>query len=340
MSIDLDWSALDAQLTLSTTEFLSTAFSSAPRPNFLGPLTLTNFSFGGSHPDIELVDIGDIFREFLQHQDDDSSHFAPPPPAPPPHPEPAAPSSDYDSFRGTQRPFPFSPPAGIPSGAGASLFSPGLLHHSFPSPSLGAPRSRSGSRSHSPAPPLFPLNTHSHPHPLHLETHSSTHPHSAAPPSPSLSHSSLPPPTSSSAPSPSLQAHLHLRYSGNLSLGLSTSLLINYPSLGFMSLPLTLTLTSLAFEGTLVVAYEGGRRRVHLSLLDPGAEGGVAGGGGKGKETPGMRLLRSAVVESEVGQADKHVLKNVGKVEKFVLEVARKTLENELVFPNFHTIAF
>jgi distribution and morphology protein 12 len=108
--------------------------------------------------------------------------------------------------------------------------------------------------------------------------------------------------------------------------------LINYPSPGFMSLPLNLTLTGLAFDGTLVVAYEGGRRRVHLSILDPGAGGEGVGLGG-GKETPGMRVLKSAVVESEVGQGDKHVLKNVGKVEKFVLEVARKTIESELIFP-------
>ena len=84
-------------------------------------------------------------------------------------------------------------------------------------------------------------------------------------------------------------------------------------------------------EATLVVAFEGGNRRIHLSLLDPNPPG---GGGTVGrKESSGFRILKSAVVESEVGQNDKHVLKNVGKVEKFVLEVARKTLESEIVFP-------
>jgi distribution and morphology protein 12 len=119
-----------------------------------------------------------------------------------------------------------------------------------------------------------------------------------------------------------------------------------------MSLPLELTVTGLAFEGVLIVAFEGGRRRLHLSLVEaadsdptvtPGRASGAAFGrpsglgpgvaGTKQASTVGARLLRSAQVESEVGQADKHVLKNVGKVEKFVLEVARKTLENELVFP-------
>jgi distribution and morphology protein 12 len=89
---------------------------------------------------------------------------------------------------------------------------------------------------------------------------------------------------------------------------------------------------SLPLEATLVVAFEGSNRSIHLSLLDPNPGGGGAGIAGR-KESAGNRILKSAVVESEVGQADKHVLKNVGKVEKFVLEVARKTLENEIVFP-------
>lgn len=121
-----------------------------------------------------------------------------------------------------------------------------------------------------------------------------------------------------------------------------------------MSLPLALTLTGLALEGTLVVAYEGGSRRVHVSLLEPppsddddGAQGdsptkprgpGLLGAAGSrahaASTTAGAsRVLRAAHVESEVGQADRHVLRNVGKVEKFVVDVARRTLDNELVFP-------
>ena len=95
-----------------------------------------------------------------------------------------------------------------------------------------------------------------------------------------------------------------------------------------MSLPLKLQLTSLTFSGVFLVAFEGDRRRVHMSLLDPGATGERMAG-----ERAGSRLLTNAVVESEVGQADKHVLKNVGKVEKFILDVVRGALESELVFP-------
>jgi distribution and morphology protein 12 len=55
--------------------------------------------------------------------------------------------------------------------------------------------------------------------------------------------------------------------------------------------------------------------------------------------TPGQRILPHLHIESEIGHADAHVLRNVGKVERFIVDVVRKTLVDELVFPNFHTIA-
>lgn len=55
--------------------------------------------------------------------------------------------------------------------------------------------------------------------------------------------------------------------------------------------------------------------------------------------TVGERLLPHITLESSVGQADKHVLRNVGKVEKFIAEVLRKAVEDELVWPNFYTVA-
>lgn len=259
-SFDLDWSSLDAELTSSTITFLTTIFASAPRPSFLGEITVSSFSFGDTEPDIELLDIRDVDKEFLAADEDDSLL---------PIPLPSPPT--YDESPPLHR-FASSNPS-------SSLFTPGLN-------------------------PAFPSH------------------HTFAPAPPTL----LQPPTTPS--DPSLQVHLRVSYSGPLSVTLSTSLLINYPSPLFMSLPLKLQLTSLAFSGVFLIAFEGDRRRVHLSLLDPGATGERIAG-----EKAGSRLLTNAVVESEVGQAEKHVLKNVGKVEKFVLDVVRGALESELVFP-------
>jgi len=133
----------------------------------------------------------------------------------------------------------------------------------------------------------------------------------------------------------------------------------------FMSLPIKLSITGLLFNGQLAIAYQGDHHRVHLCILDdldpygPSAssktpsstppENGEedlsahtappSAGGELGKPPPiGQRLLPNIFIESEIGQADKHVLKNVTRVEKFIQDVIRKTVEEELVFPNFHTL--
>jgi len=158
---------------------------------------------------------------------------------------------------------------------------------------------------------------------------------------------------------PDLQLHLLVSWHSDLRLTLTTSLRINYPSPLFMSLPIKLSVTGLVFTGELAVAYEGGRR-VHLCVLDdldpygPSARR-YAGSHSQGNSTPsdpegdgdglaakplpvGQRLLPEIFIESELGQADKHVLKNVTRVEKFIQDAIRKTVEEELVFPNFHTL--
>ncbi|PWZ00715.1 hypothetical protein BCV70DRAFT_199981 [Testicularia cyperi] len=169
--------------------------------------------------------------------------------------------------------------------------------------------------------------------------------------------------SSSMSALPSLQMHLSLHWpSTTFRLTISTSLLINYPSPAFMSLPLTLSVTGFVMRAGLIVALEGERRRTHICLVedeandDYPAANGVAdrdadehghahahgyapGPGTAGKKLgPGLSILPNLTFESEVGQTDKHVLKNVGKVEKFVAEVLRKGLEDELVFPNYYTI--
>ena len=199
---------------------------------------------------------------------------------------------------------------------------------------------------------------------------------------------------------PNLQLHLHVSWESNLRLTLTTSLMINYPSPMFMTLPIKLSITGLVFEGQLAVAYQGDKRRVHLCILDeldpyvPSAPyRNLDSGGLRDKSnlnspvavpsqnredftsspttqfsphprvTPlshqssedsiglredaernkkplpiGQRLLPNIYIESEIGQVDKHVLKNVTRVEKFIQDVIRKSIVEELVFPNFHTL--
>ena len=90
---------------------------------------------------------------------------------------------------------------------------------------------------------------------------------------------------------------------------------------------------------------EGERRKVQFCFLGrEDARVMVGEGGGDGdadrEEDEGVGgLLREIRVESEIGRQEggKQVLKNVGKVEKFVLEQVRRIFEEEFVWPSFWT---
>ncbi|KAL9939716.1 hypothetical protein V8E36_001533 [Tilletia maclaganii] len=249
---------------------------------------------------------------------------------------------------------------------------------------------------------------------------------------------------------PTLQIHLRTRWrSTTVRCKIQTSLVINYPSPQFMSLDLNLSLVGLVFDGVIVLAIEGEKRKMHISILEheddlegdeeddeddfedqegvPVTQHGPTAGQaqsiprlsrsittlsglplppqdadttsppphqkprpllppdpdlspiasrkalpalGNGDAaslrtmppppplrtqsahaylpstffhppiptTPGTRLLPSLTFESSVGDEHKHVLKNVGKVEKFVQDMIRKAIEDQLLFPNFKTV--
>lgn len=50
-------------------------------------------------------------------------------------------------------------------------------------------------------------------------------------------------------------------------------------------------------------------------------------------------LLEEIKIESEMGETEegKQVLKNVGKIEKFILEQVQRIFEEEFVYPSFWT---
>ena len=138
-----------------------------------------------------------------------------------------------------------------------------------------------------------------------------------------------------------------VRYSGNIKLSLTVEILLDYPMPSFVGIPLKLNVTGISFDGVAVVAYI--RNRAHFCFLSPedadamiGAEEGGSTehnhNHGNGRRKVGG-LLQEIKVESEIGQKEngKQVLKNVGKVEKFVLEQVRGIFEEEFVYPSFWT---
>ncbi|OAA62060.1 1-phosphatidylinositol-3-phosphate 5-kinase [Niveomyces insectorum RCEF 264] len=159
-----------------------------------------------------------------------------------------------------------------------------------------------------------------------------------------------------------LQAVFRIRYAGDIKLLLTADILLDYPMPSFVGIPVRLSITGLTFDGVGVLAYI--RRRVHFCFLSPedalaavgdeeeeeeeeeamGIADGAHGRGAAAATAPRPRtklggLLQEVRVESEIGQraGGKQSLKNVGKVERFVLEQVRRIFEEEFVYPSFWT---
>ena len=364
MSIDLEWTKLDASLATYLVDVLNRQLGNAERPSFVGPVEVTSLDFGSASPDVELVDLRDIYRDFLEEEEEDLDKGPI---------RVTEGGSDEEAFEWVSRravgreeglAYQHLPPHIRYGRSGpADLFEPlPSLLSPLPVPSSDYPNLSENPIYRSPS-PATPFTTG----PFHRASNGQ----SSQLPLPSL-------PSLSEQPSiqgekkqsesqnlhPNLQLHLHINWHSNLRITLTTSLLINYPSPMFMSLPIKLSVTGLVFNGELAVAYEGERQRVHLCILDDLDPYGPAGDRAKrdsASHTPhellddelpsssvpsrpskplpvGQRLLPSIFIESEIGQADKHVLKNVTRIERFIQDVIRKTVEEELVFPNFHTL--
>lgn len=137
-----------------------------------------------------------------------------------------------------------------------------------------------------------------------------------------------------------LQVVSHVRYTGNMRMEITCELLIDYPAVSFIALPVRLVISGFSFDGLFVSALI--RKQLHVCFLESeeeterliGSPGGVDKRGGRGGG-----MLKEIKVESEIGEKGrgKQVLKNVGKVERFVLEQVRRIFEDEFVFPSSWT---
>ena len=150
-----------------------------------------------------------------------------------------------------------------------------------------------------------------------------------------------------------VQIVARVRYTGDVKLSLTAEINLDYPSPSFVGIPLKLNITGLTFDGVAILAYI--KKRAHFCFLSPedadtlvgndvdldpanAAEGSSSNGSGPRRARIGG-LLEAIKVESEIGEKEngKQVLKNVGKVEKFVLDQVRRIFEDEFVYPSFWT---
>lgn len=149
-----------------------------------------------------------------------------------------------------------------------------------------------------------------------------------------------------------LQVVFHATYAGDIKLSLTADVFLDYPMPSFVGIPLKLRITGLTFNGVGILAYI--KKRAHLCFLSPEDAEALVGGEPtldpsetKQEHDSGENLRPSKVgtlledirIESEMGETDsgRQVLKNVGKIEKFILEQVQRIFEDEFVYPSFWT---
>ncbi|KAJ1914856.1 Mitochondrial distribution and morphology protein 12 [Mycoemilia scoparia] len=119
-----------------------------------------------------------------------------------------------------------------------------------------------------------------------------------------------------------IQFTLKLKYSGDMTATLATKIQLNYPADSFISLPVTLYITKIRFEATAVVAHL--KDRINLCFLEP--------------EESNTSILQDMKIRSEIGDNQTHVLKNVEKIETFIIDQLRHAIDNDFVFPSYSSI--
>ncbi|KAF2139929.1 uncharacterized protein K452DRAFT_299904 [Aplosporella prunicola CBS 121167] len=141
-----------------------------------------------------------------------------------------------------------------------------------------------------------------------------------------------------------IQVVSRVRYCGDIRMVLTAEILLDYPMPSFVGIPLKLTVTGLTFDGVAILAYI--KKRAHFCFLAPEDAEALVGRDAEEANLADMQprrktagLLEEIRIESEIGQKEhgKQVLKNVGKVEKFILEQVRRIFEDEFVYPSFWT---
>lgn len=128
-----------------------------------------------------------------------------------------------------------------------------------------------------------------------------------------------------------VQTFIEFKYSGDMQLSVMATLLVNYPAPSFISLPFSIKVTNVEIDSLIVAAVI--KNRVHVSILCDLDED-------EAVPSEPAAVIKSMKIESEIGDNSNNgaVLRNVSKVEKFVLEQLRNVIRDELVWPGWITL--
>lgn len=141
-----------------------------------------------------------------------------------------------------------------------------------------------------------------------------------------------------------IQFILEIDYRGDITVEVHVDLLLNYPSPGFITLPVKLRIVDLGIHSLAVVAHVS--KVVYLSFLcdinDEQFDDIIKNPTLSKNNRNRIDIIRCTRIESEIGdnQGEGSVLRNVGKVERFLTEMIKTLLRDELAWPGWISFDF
>ncbi|KAG7192628.1 Mitochondrial distribution and morphology protein 12 [Scheffersomyces spartinae] len=148
-----------------------------------------------------------------------------------------------------------------------------------------------------------------------------------------------------------IQILVEFNYEGDFEIEFSVNLLLNFPSPKFITLPIKLRVTELEIHSLAVIAYL--KNSVCFAFLCDVCDadndyfplllrtGSIAMGGtivdyvNAANNRERIDIIKNVRIESEIGEMETNVLRNVGKVEKFLVDQIRSLLRQEIAWPNW-----
>ncbi|SGZ55475.1 CIC11C00000001128 [Sungouiella intermedia] len=151
-----------------------------------------------------------------------------------------------------------------------------------------------------------------------------------------------------------IQFILDIDYKGDASLEITVNLQVNYPSSHFISLPIKLRISDIVIHSLAAVAYL--EKSVFITFLcdlndtssdyftssNSSGQSKVANmNGGNFVDYTGTNyreridVIKSVKIDTEIGEMENNILRNVGKVEKFLVEQLRSLIRDEIAWPNW-----
>ncbi|KAK6458435.1 mitochondrial distribution and morphology protein 12 [Scheffersomyces xylosifermentans] len=371
MSFDINWDQLvaDNAINESIKDFLDHQFQNISLPSYISNLSVTNFSLGEIPPEITIRHIGDPFDEFYEDEAENSTGSAERT-VPTPNDAHYISSEEEDDDDDHENDL-----STISENSHMNTFDRNVnsfMHESSPprraSPTPPLPpiiRSRTASDSFS----LIMGNTNLN----YLYNYSMNniglgHTTSGTEtPTNILNQNALrnakinqriQSMQKSSRGENDIQLIAEILYKGDLHLDIVVNLLVNYPSPNFISLPIKLHITDLVVHSIATIAYL--KKSVFFSFLcdinestpdyfttnsstvnatDTPLTHSSGGNFVDYVTDPNNReridIIKKIKIESEIGEAENNVLRNVGKVEKFLIEQLRTIIREELAWPGW-----